>query len=155
MKGLVTRKARVHLVRPLADATTRRIEVELEVDNRDRLLRPGVVAEVDIPLGVPEQRLLIPADAVVELVGRRFVYVVRHGKAMRLEVKLGVSQGARVEIRPVGPQPARLGEPLVVEGVQRLFPAAPVTVVPPEEPHARATTPEADATPTPARRAAR
>lgn len=155
VQGVVTRKARVHLVRPLADAVTRRIELELQVDNPDRLLKPGVVAQVRIPLRKPEQRLLVPADAVVELVGRRYIYVVRDHKAQRLEVRLGVAEGALVEILPVGPKPAKVGEPLVVEGVQRLFPGAPVKVIPPEgKPATMAGAPKAETDPAAPRQAA-
>jgi len=130
IKGPLARQAKVHLVRPLADATTRRVEVELAVDNRDLMLKPGVVAQVEIPLAAAEPRLLVPADAVVELLGRRYVYVVRDGKAQRVEVKLGVSTADRVEILPRGAVPARVGEPLVVLGVQRLVPGARVKIVP-------------------------
>ncbi len=129
VRGLLERDARVHLVRPLADPATRRVEVELSVPNGDLLLKPGVIARVAIPLGEPSRLLLAPADAVVELVGRRYVYAVRGGRARRLEVKLGVSAGDRVELLPVGPAPLREGEPLVVVGVGRLVPGARVKVV--------------------------
>lgn len=130
IRGPLVRQAKVHLVRPLADATTRRVEVELAVDNQDLMLKPGVVAQVEIPLAAPEQRLLVPADAVVELLGWRYVYVVRDGKAQRVEVKLGVSTADRVEILPQGVVPAKVGEALVVQGVQRLVPGAKVKIIP-------------------------
>lgn len=129
IRGPLVRHAKVYLVRPLADATTRRVEIELEVDNQDLLLKPGVMAQVEIPLAAPERRLLVPADAVVEMLGRRYVYVVRDGKAQRVEVKLGVSTADRVEILPRGPMPARVGEQLVIQGVQRLVPGAKVKIV--------------------------
>lgn len=131
IRGPLVRQAKVHLVRPLADATTRKVEVELVVDNRDLLLKPGVVAQVEIPLAAPERRLLVPADAVVELLGRRYVYVVRQGKARRVEVKLGVNTADRVEILPRGAVPVTVGEPLVIQGVQRLVPGARVKIVAP------------------------
>ncbi len=130
IKGPLVRHGKVYLVRPLADAKTRRVEVELEVDNADLMLKPGVVAQVEIPLAAPEQRLLVPADAVVEMLGRRYVYVIRDGKAQRVEVKLGVSTADRVELLPRGPLPARVGEQLVIQGVQRIVPGAKVKVVP-------------------------
>ncbi len=129
IRGVLGRSAKVHLVRPLADATTRRVEIELVVDNRDLLLKPGVVAQVEIPLAAPESRLLVPADAVVELLGRRYVYVVRGGTARRVEVKLGVSTADRVEILPLGGLPAKVGESLVIQGVQRLAPGAKVKII--------------------------
>ena len=130
IRGPLVREAVVHLVRPLADADTRRVELELSSDNRDLLLKPGVIARVWIPLAAPEQRLLVPAGAIVELLGRQYVYVVRHGKAERLEVTLGVSTADRIEILPRGPSPVKVGEPLIIQGVQRLVPGAPVKVVP-------------------------
>jgi len=129
IKGPLVRDAKVHLVRPLADAVTRRVEVEFVVDNADLLLKPGVIAHVSIPLAAPEQRLLVPADAVVELLGRRYVYVVRSGKAVRLPVKLGISTANRVEIVPQGANPVKLGESLITLGVQRLVPGSPVKIV--------------------------
>jgi membrane fusion protein, multidrug efflux system len=134
IRGSMSRPAKVYLVRPLADATTRRVEIELVVDNQDLLLKPGVVAQVEIPLAAPESRLLVPADAVVALLGRRYVYVLRDGKARRVEVKLGVSTADRVEILPRGVLPAKVGEPLVVQGVQRLVPGARVKIVPSRPP---------------------
>lgn len=129
IQGAIVRDAMVHLVRPLADAVTRRVEVELVVDNGDLLLKPGVIARVHIPLSAPEQRLLVPADAVVELLGRRFVYVVRAGRAVRLPVKLGLSTANRVEIVPQGSDPVKVGEALITVGVQRLVPGARVKIV--------------------------
>lgn len=142
--GRLTRKARVYLVRPLAEATTRRIELELEVTNEDRLLKPGMIAHVRLPVGAETPRLLVPADAVVELLGRHYVYVVRQHRARRLPVRLGVTTASRVEILPEGARPVRVGDQLVVAGVGRLIPDAPVRIVPDRERRAAMTTRASD-----------
>ena len=95
--------------------------------------RPQVVW---LPVGPVSQRLLVRSDAVVELLGRNYVYVVRQDKARRLQVKLGVTTLDRVESLPVGAQPVKVGDLLIVEGVPRLIPDAPVQVVPNGEPKA-------------------
>jgi membrane fusion protein, multidrug efflux system len=41
----------------------------------------------------------VPAKAVFELEGQRYVYVLREGKARRVAVELGLEGSERVEIR--------------------------------------------------------
>ena len=125
-------RASVHLIRPVADAATRRVEVELLVENPDHTLRPGSVAHVSLPVGKATRRLLIPHDAVVERLGRLFIYVVRQGHAKRVEVETGLKLRDRVEIQPKSRGALRVGEPLVVEGVERLVPDAPVLLAAPK-----------------------
>jgi membrane fusion protein (multidrug efflux system) len=126
--------ARVHLVRPVANETTRRVEVELVVPNPERTLKPGTVARVRIPLGKTQRKLLVPLDAVVERMGKKYVYLVQNGRAQRVRVVLGISQRNRVEIRlPSAPtensggrKSIRPGALLVVDGVERVVAGKPV-----------------------------
>ncbi len=121
--------ARVHLVRPVVDSATRRLEVELSLENKDSRLRPGLSARVSIPVGRPRPLMLVSSGAVVEQAGSHHVYVSRQGRAVRLPVTLGVVTADRVEIRPRGSLALRAGEQLVVSGMQRLAPGARLEVV--------------------------
>ena len=122
-------EARVHLVRPVVDSATRRLEVELSMDNKDRRLRPGLSARVSIPVGQPRARMLVSTAAVVEQSGSHHVYVSRQGRAAQVPVTLGVNTADRVEIRPRGAARIQAGDQLVVSGTQRLAPGVKVEVI--------------------------
>ena len=120
--------ATVHLVRPVVDSATRRLEVELALDARGKV-RPGMSATVSVPVGQPRPLMLVNAGAVVEQAGQHHVYVSRQGRARRVPVTLGVVTADQVEIRPVGAASVAAGDRLVVSGVQRLAPGVKVEIV--------------------------
>ena len=68
----------------------------------------------------------MPERAVVSFAGVKKVYTVKDGKAVEVPVDTGVQLGEWLEVvRPKGLKP---GDPLVVEGVNRLAAGVPVTV---------------------------
>ena len=121
-----TLAGKVHLVRPAADAQTRLVDVEFEIGNRGRTLRPGVAARVSVPMGTPSARVFIRADAVVEMMKIQYAYVVKDGKAVRRRVTLGAEEGNMVEVT----KGLAVGEQLVTVGQNRLVPNVPVRIVP-------------------------
>jgi RND family efflux transporter MFP subunit len=117
--------ASVHLVRPAADSQTRLLDVEFEIKNPGRKIRPGVVARARVPLGGTDSRVFIRSDAVVEMMKIQYAYVVENGKAVRRRVKLGAEEGSLVEIKE-GLKP---GDILVTVGQNRLVPGVPVRIL--------------------------
>src|SRR5262249_46518999 len=70
-KGVIARLA--HDV----DARTRTMPVELDVENKDRKLAPGMFAEVDWPIHREGPSILVPPSAVVQTTERTYVDRVR------------------------------------------------------------------------------
>ncbi|MDH4155574.1 MAG: efflux RND transporter periplasmic adaptor subunit [Nitrospira sp.] len=91
-KGTVTR-----IVQALNRAT-RTMTVEVDLANSDRRLKGGMFARVEILVGTHQQALQIPIDAVSRLEDTQYVYVVRDGKARRVEVEVGARSENRIEI---------------------------------------------------------
>ena len=91
--------AKVH---PEVDAATRTVRAEAMLENPKGAggweLRPGMYATAELTLATREGALAIPASAVVRVLERQLVYVVRDGTARAVEVKTGIRQGAYVEI---------------------------------------------------------
>jgi membrane fusion protein, multidrug efflux system len=86
------------------DAATRSMVVELDVDNRDGALAPGMFPEVTWPVAPPRGTLLVPASAVVTTTERTFVIRVKAGKAEWVPVKKGTTRGEQVEVTgPLAP----------------------------------------------------
>ena len=55
-------------------------------------------ARVEVLVGTHRQALQIPIDAVSRLEDTQYVYVVRDGRARRIEVEVGPRSGNRIEI---------------------------------------------------------
>jgi multidrug efflux pump subunit AcrA (membrane-fusion protein) len=67
---------RVLRVGAAADEATKRFPLEIEIDNADRRLLPGMVARVDLDLATRAERLLVPREALVSEFGLGFVFVL-------------------------------------------------------------------------------
>ncbi|MBX3249485.1 MAG: efflux RND transporter periplasmic adaptor subunit [Myxococcales bacterium] len=130
----VVREGRVARLSPVLDRLSRTGRVEVEVDNADHALRPGMVAEVAIELVRREDVVLVPSRAV--LMSARtasdrsaFVFVTDGGRASRRAVLLGQrypgeGDETRVEIR----EGLDGGEAVVIEGHHVLRDGAAVRV---------------------------
>ena len=91
-EGTVTR-----IVQALNRAT-RTMTVEVDLPNRDRRLKGGMFARVEVMVGTHHQALQIPIDAVSRLEDTQYVYIVEEGKARRVDIEVGVRQGNHVEV---------------------------------------------------------
>lgn len=77
---------------------TRTMSVEIDLPNKDRRLKGGMFARVEVVVGTHRQAVQIPIDAVSRLEDAQYVFVVRDGKAQRVNVEMGARNGNRVEI---------------------------------------------------------
>ncbi|HLZ35716.1 MAG TPA: efflux RND transporter periplasmic adaptor subunit [Nitrospira sp.] len=91
-EGTVTR-----IVQALNRAT-RTMTVEVDLPNKDHLLKGGMFARVEVLVGKHQNALQIPIDAVSRLEDAQYVYIVREGKAERVPVEIGLRDENRVEI---------------------------------------------------------
>jgi len=80
------------------DTKMRTMPVELDVDNRDKRLSPGMVAEIHWEVTRPEPSLFVPASAVVTTTERKFVIRVKDGETEWVDVRPGQLAGALVEV---------------------------------------------------------
>jgi len=109
-------------------------ELRAVFPNDEGLLVPGMFGRVRIPHGAPHEALLIPDEAVMADQAVQFVFVVNDENLVeRRTVELGfVIDGQRVVRSGLAK-----GERVIVEGMQRARPGAPVTPTEPEaEPEA-------------------
>ena len=106
------------------DSRSGSVRMRATLANSERQLAPGLFARVQIAGGAPQQQILITDRAIGTDQDRKFVYVVdKDGKAEYRAVKLGpVNEGLRIVREGLKP-----GEKIVVNGLQRVRPGAPVT----------------------------
>jgi len=118
-------QGRLEFVDNQLDSATGSVRMRAVFDNADRSMAPGLFARVQIGAGSAQRALLISDRAVGTDQSHKFVYVVgADGKAAYREVKLGpVVEGLRVVRSGL-----QAGEKVVVNGLQRVQPGAPLTV---------------------------
>jgi membrane fusion protein (multidrug efflux system) len=117
----------VDIIEPALDAATRSARVVARLPNRDRLLRPGMSAEVSVVLASRENALTLPSEAVFILGGQMMVYVVGADSTISPRpVSLGLRLADAVELL-AGLAP---GERVVRAGHQKIYPGAKVLPLP-------------------------
>lgn len=105
----------------VVDESTRTVKALFEVRNEDGKLRPGTFAEVAIGAGGRQQVLAIPDAAVVEVEGRKRVYVKQGPETfVARDVVLGARDGEYHAVR----EGLREGERVVTRGTYQLRSAA-------------------------------
>ena len=85
-------------VSPSVDTATRTFAVEVQVDNSQRLLKPGFFTKGVIYTHQDENVMAIPEDAISTLAGVSNVYVIDQGKIRQQAVSLGIHIGKLVEV---------------------------------------------------------
>lgn len=113
------------LVDNTVDSRTGTIRLRATFANQERNLWPGQFVELDLPLGIAENALVVPTRAVLSGRDGHHLYLVRQDKAVLLKVDvLFESGGKSVVSGELGP-----GEKVVVEGHIRLADGLPVRIV--------------------------
>jgi membrane fusion protein (multidrug efflux system) len=107
------------------DPVSRSITVRAHIDNKDGRLRPGMFMTVRV-MRDEQPTLMVPEEAIVPEGSKRFVFVVRDGKAVRTEVVTGRRRPGEVE----AVSGLEEGDVVVIEGTQKIRDGVAVKAVP-------------------------
>ena len=121
---------RVVRVGEVIDPRTRRLPVEVELDDHEGRLRPGLVARFTVETGEPREVIQVPLDGVFERFGSQHVYVVEDGVAARRSIILGEVRAGYAEVV----EGVEAGDVVVSKGVTRVVDGSEVHIVPVDEP---------------------
>ncbi|AXY77868.1 efflux RND transporter periplasmic adaptor subunit [Paraflavitalea soli] len=80
------------------DSRLRSERIEIDVENNNKKLLPGMIAEVNIPFPARDSTLTIPKSALVNSTERVFVIRIANNKAEWVDVKKGRDIGGKIEI---------------------------------------------------------
>jgi membrane fusion protein (multidrug efflux system) len=106
----------IALIDRAVDPQTGTIKVRLNFPNPDRQLRAGMSCNVRVLNSGASQQLLVPFKAITEQMGEYFVYVVERDTARQRKVMLG----SRVMDKVIVHSGLAVGDPIVLEGIQKL-----------------------------------
>jgi membrane fusion protein (multidrug efflux system) len=107
-----------------ADQLTRTYRGKVEVDNSDGQLRPGMIVRIEALRREIKDAVSIPLYAIVDLDGRKVVYVAEQGVARLRPVKVDRIIGDQAVIK----SGLQLNEQLIIKGQQLLIDGAKVKV---------------------------
>lgn len=114
------------------DPVTRSARVRAELENRERLLRPGMLLTLTL-FTEARKAVTVPEMAILKQAEQNFVYVVDDGNlATRRPVQLGRRRQGRVEIL----DGLATGEQVVTEGTQKMQPGVEVIIADGQQPAA-------------------
>jgi membrane fusion protein (multidrug efflux system) len=120
-------EARVEAIDPVVDPATRTLSLQAVVPNPDGILRPGMSVRVRLIVGIEEDQVVIPHEALVRQGTRYLVWLVgEDDTANPGAVRVGafLSDGVQI-LQGVG-----IGDEVVVAGHQKLRPGQPVQTLP-------------------------
>jgi RND family efflux transporter MFP subunit len=90
---------RVARVSPVLDPATRTAQIEVEIDNANFRLKPGMYARVDFTVERRENTLVVPANALVDVEGRHGVFRPAEGDVAKFhEIQVGLTSDQLVEV---------------------------------------------------------
>jgi membrane fusion protein, multidrug efflux system len=117
----------VYRISPTINSSTRSFNVELEVPNRNDLLKPGMFVRISMDLS-EIQTFVVPAYTVLVQEGTniRFVFTDKNNVAERVEVTLGKRFDDQLEIIS---ENLKEGDMLVTEGQARLVNGDKIEIV--------------------------
>jgi membrane fusion protein, multidrug efflux system len=72
--------------------------IEIDVTNEKGMLKPGMYAEVKIPMVSGAKSLLVPNSAIVRSTEKEYVVAVRNGKASLVDIKEGLASNDSTEV---------------------------------------------------------
>ena len=113
--------------------TTGTIRLRAVFPNPDGVLLPGMFVRGQVRQGKLDGAFLVPQKAVMRRPdGTAYVYTIGDGKVVSMDIQIEQSQGENWVVT----DGVSDGEQLIVDGIQRIAPGAPVTAQPVENANA-------------------
>jgi RND family efflux transporter MFP subunit len=90
---------RIARVAPVLDPSTRTASIEIEIPNPGFRLKPGMYARISITTEEQKDTIVVPANAVVDLGGRRGVFLANEDGTVRFRaIRAGIEEDTQIEV---------------------------------------------------------
>jgi RND family efflux transporter MFP subunit len=104
----------ISYIAPALDQGSRTFEIELTISNRDRVLKPGMNANIEISQSEYSDAIVVPQDLIIDYGEEKFVYILDGDIAKKRDVTIGGREGNNVLIK----SGLNAGDKLITEGFQ-------------------------------------
>jgi len=116
--------AKVYAIEPSVDANTRTLQVRAIAENSDGKLLAGTYANVELPLEIIKDAIVIPTEAIVPVQNGKKVFVSENGKAKEVMVETATRTDSSILVL----SGLKAGDTIITSGVMSLKADAPVKV---------------------------
>jgi len=94
----------VHYVYNSIDPASRTFQIEIEIANNNRILKPEMIANLKLERRKYENQIVIPIDAVIDSEDGRYVYLVKDNQAQKSFVDIRAIHEDSVLVDGLAPQ---------------------------------------------------
>ena len=105
-------EGRINYIAPAITGTSRSFEAEVVINNRERVLKPGMNANVQIAQFQKDNAVVIPQDLIIDYGEEQYVFILEGDIAKKRDIKIGGRNDTGVLIES-GLNP---GDKLLTEG---------------------------------------
>lgn len=116
---------KISYIAPSLAQGSRTFEIEIVINNKDRLLKPEMSANVELARKEDENAIAIPQDYIIDYGDEKYVFVYDNGIAKKTDLTLGGRNENLVLVK----SGLNAGDKLIIEGFQTLNDGEKVKVV--------------------------
>jgi RND family efflux transporter MFP subunit len=92
-------KADIKKISEAVDLTTRTMQIEIDIENTNKLLKPGMFANITMIMDKKENALILPNQVVQNDDYGNFVYLIKPDTSVEKRyVSIGIKQDTRYEV---------------------------------------------------------
>lgn len=108
--------ARVYAIEPEVAVATRTLQIRALAENKDGQLLPGTFANVELPLDIIKNAIVVPTEAIIPIQNGKKVFIAENGKAKEVKVETTTRTDASVLVT----SGLKAGDTLITSGVMSL-----------------------------------
>jgi RND family efflux transporter MFP subunit len=128
---------KVTKISPILDPITRMADVEIMIDNKDHIIKPGMYAEVEIIFGILQNIIAVPRFATIEsttmetnngndeVIKNYYVYLVNNGRAVQKKLDITYLNHKNIAVDTA----VVVGDTLIISGQNNLRDGMAVKIV--------------------------
>ena len=116
--------AKIYAIEPEVQIETRTLQVRAIAENKDGKLFPGTFANVELPLDIIKDAIVIPTEAIIPVQNGKKVFILNKGKAKEVLVETTTRTDASVLVLTG----LKVGDTVLTSGVMSLKEDAEVKV---------------------------
>ncbi|MFV5696524.1 efflux RND transporter periplasmic adaptor subunit [Flavobacterium sp. LB3P122] len=116
--------AKVYAIEPEVAIATRTLQVRAIAENRSGKLLPGTFANVELPLDIIKDAIVVPTEAIIPVQNGKKVFISSNGQAKEVMVETATRTDAKILVL----SGLKAGDTVITTGVMSLKDESPVKV---------------------------
>ena len=116
--------ANVYAIEPEVAVATRTLQVRAIAENKNGKLLPGTFADVELPLDIIRNAIVVPTEAIIPVQNGKKVFISSNGKAKEVMIETATRTDATILVL----SGLKAGDTIITSGVMSLKNETPVTV---------------------------